>query len=94
MEHTREAPGRIVADDRARIDAVSPQSVGLQLRVLDHRPPERPGVRDDDAHLHAAEDMDAALEDALRLPTEEEAVAGLVRAREAGTPRRAADPEP
>ena len=49
-----------VADDRARVDAVPSERVSLQLRVLDDRPPKGPRVRDDDAHLHAAEDMDSA----------------------------------
>ena len=58
VENAREAAGRVVADDRARVDAVPAQRVGLELGVLDHRPPEGPRIGDDDAHLHAAEDRD------------------------------------
>src|SRR5439155_20139883 len=94
MENAREAPRRVVADDRARMDAVPTQRVGVQLRVLDHHPPEGPGVRDDDAHLHPAEDMDAALEDALRLAAENEAVPGPVPTGETRSSRCAADLEP
>ena len=59
MEHAREAARWVVADDRPRIEAVAAKRVRLQLRVLDDRPPKGPRVRDDDAHLHAAEDMDS-----------------------------------
>ena len=52
MQHTREAAGRVVPDDRARVDAVPAEGLGLELGVLDDGAPEGPRVRDDDAHLH------------------------------------------
>src|SRR5258705_10789198 len=94
MEHGGEAARRVGADDRPRVDALPAQRVGLQFRVLDHRSPEGPGIGDDDAHLHATEDMDVTLEDALRLAAESEPVPGLVLAVEGHAARRAADPLP
>ena len=38
------------------LDPELAERLRLQLRVLDDRPPEGPGVRDDDADLHGAED--------------------------------------
>ena len=55
MERTRELAGRVVRHDEAHLVPARLQRRSLQLGVLDHRPPERPGERHDDADLHARE---------------------------------------
>ena len=52
VQDPREASGWVVAHDRARLDPESAERIRLQLSVLDHRPPEGPRIRNDDAHLH------------------------------------------
>ena len=52
VQHARKAARRVVAHDRARLEAPPLQGVGLELHVLDDRSPERPRVRGDDADLH------------------------------------------
>src|SRR5581483_4032758 len=53
MKRAGELPGRVVAHDRLDLAALAAQCFRLELRVLDDGPPERPRVRNDDAHLHA-----------------------------------------
>ena len=45
-------PRRVVAHHEANLVSPSLESGRLKLCVLDHRPPERPGERHDDADLH------------------------------------------
>jgi hypothetical protein len=52
VQHAREAARRVVPHDRPCLDSPALEGLGLQLGVLDDRPPEGPGVRDDDAYLH------------------------------------------
>jgi len=52
VQHPGEAPRRVVADDRPRLDPEPLQRVGLELGVLEHGSPVGPRVRDDYADLH------------------------------------------
>ena len=45
---------RIVADNKARIDAQLAKSAHLMVGVVNNAAPERPGERNDNAHLHGA----------------------------------------
>ena len=56
MQDAREAPRRVIAHDRSGLDPELAERLCLQLGVLDHGSPERPGVRDDDPDLHGPED--------------------------------------
>src|SRR5215217_2605682 len=66
VQNAREAPRRVVPHDRARLHAQLPEGLRLQLRVLDHRAPEGPRVRDDDPDFHGAQDMRATGRDYTR----------------------------
>ena len=55
VQRAREVPRRVVADQRAGLEAEPPQRLRLELGVLDDSAPERPAVRDDDADLHCAD---------------------------------------
>ena len=52
VERAREAAGRVVAHHEAYIQAETAEGICLELGVLDHCSPERPGVRDDDPDFH------------------------------------------
>jgi tetratricopeptide (TPR) repeat protein len=54
VERPGEGPRRVVADQRARLDAQPAEGLRLELRMLVHGTPERPREGDDDADLHAA----------------------------------------
>ena len=53
VERSRELPGRVVPHDQPHVVAPRLEGGGLELGVLDHRAPERPRERHDDADLHA-----------------------------------------
>lgn len=52
VEGAREASRRVVAHHEAHVHAETTERVRLELGVLDHCSPERPGVRDDDPDFH------------------------------------------
>jgi hypothetical protein len=52
VERAREAARRVVAHDEAHVQAETAERVRLELGVLDHCSPERPGIRDDDPDFH------------------------------------------
>src|SRR3954464_14149758 len=54
MEHACELARRVVAHDRLHLAAERAERVRLELGVLEHAPPEGPGVRNDDPDLHGA----------------------------------------
>ena len=54
VQDAREAPGRVVPHQQAHVVPAPSERFGLELGVLDHGAPERPGVRNDDSDLHAA----------------------------------------
>src|SRR5205823_6147622 len=80
VKHPCQKPGRVVADQRARLDPERLERKRLMLRVLGHAAPERPRIRHYDPDLHPAPDyalpqlrIDTAvlLQPALRRPVPE-----------------------
>ena len=58
MEDARELARRVVAHHQPDLVPARLERRGLELGVLDDRPPERPRERHDDADLHAAKPID------------------------------------
>jgi hypothetical protein len=57
VERARERPGRVVADDGARLDADPAKCIRLELRVLVYPSDEGPREGDDDPDLHGSKSM-------------------------------------